>query len=255
MKIQTLEISNFKGMKKFKIENLPDIVVLTGGSGVGKIISTLGHILFKRGTNITDRTTCHFTSSVFQSHELVHNNSNTCEIFAKFELAQSDKDYLRGKHICNDTSSEHEAFVKLNKEGQVIEERCSEESPYLLGGYEKYSDDCDIDRFDCIGSTRNFRFAQNGVMNNTRDPPLRPKRVLSMQEKSIRLKENLILAGAKTVHHSQDSVDNDTQVTKEDLVTILEPFQKIFNDIKFSPNFEYMKSSRAGQIIDIDKFS
>lgn len=36
MKIQTLEIGNFKGMKKFNIENLPDIVVLTGESGSGK---------------------------------------------------------------------------------------------------------------------------------------------------------------------------------------------------------------------------
>jgi predicted ATPase len=36
MKIQTLEINNFKGLKKFKIENLPDFVVLTGESGAGK---------------------------------------------------------------------------------------------------------------------------------------------------------------------------------------------------------------------------
>jgi hypothetical protein len=187
---------------------------------------------------------------------LVHNNSNSCEIIAKFELAQSDKDYLHGKHICDDTSLEHEAYIKLNKEGKVLEQRCSDELRTLFIAYERYHDYCDIDRFDYIGSSRNFRSSQNEVTSNSGGLPLRSKRILSMEEKSIRLKENLNLAKAEVINYIQNNFDKNMQLTKEDLLTILKPVQKIFNDIKLTFTCtQVMKDSPEGQYIDVDNLS
>ena len=130
---------------------------------------------------------------------------------------------MRVRHSCDNTNLEHEAYIKLNKEGQVLEERCSDELRALLTIYERYNDYCGINRLDYIGSSRNFRFAQNGVTTDVEGHPLRSKSNLSMEEKSIRLKENLIFAEAEAIHNIQYNFDKNLQVTKEDLLTILKP--------------------------------
>ena len=87
MKIQTLEIRNFKGMKKFKIENLPDIVVLTGGSGAGKSSILLAISCLKEKLITPFQQADSHVSPVFQSRELVNNNSNSCEILVRFQIS------------------------------------------------------------------------------------------------------------------------------------------------------------------------
>ena len=55
-----------------------------------------------------------------------------------------------------------------------------------------------------------------------------------MEEKLIRLKENLIFAKAEVIDHIQNDFDKNMRVTKEDLYAILKPIQKIFKDNKFT---------------------
>jgi AAA15 family ATPase/GTPase len=95
MKIQTLEINNFRGLKKFKIENLPNFVVLTDESAAGKSSILRAITYLKENIISPDRQPKTCTSSDSQCHELVNNNSSTCEISAKFELNQLETDYLR----------------------------------------------------------------------------------------------------------------------------------------------------------------
>lgn len=117
-----------------------------------------------------------------QCQELVNNNSSTCEISAKFELDQLEIDYLRRKNSCDNTSLVNNAYIKLNTQGQIIEHKCSTALPTLLKLYDKYNDDLNIDRFDCIGPSRSFYSVQNDVVGNTRHLPSRSKRILSMEE-------------------------------------------------------------------------
>lgn len=117
---------NFRGLKKFKIENLPNFVVLTGESAEC-------HNVLKENIISPDRQPKTCTSSDPQCHGLVNNNSITCEISAKFELGQLEMDYLRRKNRCDTTSLANNAYIKDNY------------------------NDINIDRFDCISPSRSAR--------------------------------------------------------------------------------------------------
>jgi hypothetical protein len=54
-----------------------------------------------------------------------------------------------------------------------------------------------------------------------------------MEEKLIRVKENIVLAKAEAFDHILNKFDNNTQVTSEDVFEILKPIKKLLNDIEF----------------------
>lgn len=76
MKIQTLEINNFKGLKKFKIENLPDFVVLTGESGAGKSSILYAITYLKTIINRKQRTLLVFKPSSSDNMKYLNDQSN-----------------------------------------------------------------------------------------------------------------------------------------------------------------------------------
>jgi predicted ATP-binding protein involved in virulence len=140
LKIKTLTISNFKGLKRFKIDELPDFVVLTDQCRVGKssILQTISYLIEK--VIYPDRQHNNCTSLISHCHDLVNSDSNACEISAKFEMEQLEMDYLQGKRQLR--------YFKLNKEGEILEDRCSTALRTLLN----YGIRSIIERFDYIGS-------------------------------------------------------------------------------------------------------
>lgn len=121
---------------------------------------------------------------------------------------------MRRKNSCDNTSLVNSAYIKLNKEGRLIEHNFSTALPTLLKLYDKDNYDSHIDRFDCIGPSRSFYSVQSGAVGKTRDLPLQSKRILSIEEKLIRVKENIVLAKAEAFDHFLSKFDNNTQVKK-----------------------------------------
>ena len=121
----------------------------------------------------------------------------------------------------------------MNKEGRIIEPKCSPLLSTLLKLYYKYNDDFNIDSFYCIDPSRSFYSVQSDAVGKTRHRPSRSKRILSMEEKLIRVKENIVLAKAEAFDHILNKFDNNTQVTSEDVFEILKPIKKLLNDIEF----------------------
>jgi recombinational DNA repair ATPase RecF len=111
LKIQTLLISNFKGSKSFRIENMPNFVHLVGGNGVGKS-SRLQAISCLKQKMISPNVEPN-------ASELVYEGSNSCNTSAVFHLAQSEIDYLQGTCHRNDIGVEHFTYVELNRRGEV----------------------------------------------------------------------------------------------------------------------------------------
>jgi len=76
MRIQSLQIRNFKGLKDFQIQNLPNLVVLTGANGGGKT-SILGAISRLKETILSPHRQLNNSKlAALNSQELVYHNSD-----------------------------------------------------------------------------------------------------------------------------------------------------------------------------------
>ena len=73
-----------------------------------------------------------------------------------------------------------------------------------------------------------------------------------MEEKLIRVKENIVLGKAEAFDHILSKFDKNAQVTKEDLFEILNPIKKLLKDIEFTKYAQLVRNSSGGQFLDID---
>lgn len=207
---------------------MPDFVVITGESGAGKSSILEAITYLKERVIKPDRQPNTCTSSISQCHELVYNNSNTCKISAKFELSQSEMVFLRRKYGCDATSLIHNAYIRLNKDGQIIEHKCSDGLRALLKFYNKYNDRSNIARFDRIGPFKTFYPVESDTINKVGDLRSRSKGIFPIEEKLARVKENFVFAKAEAFDHIQNMFDKNMQVTKEDVFENLKTNSKTF---------------------------
>ena len=64
-----------------------------------------------------------------------------------------------------------------------------------------------------------------------------------MEEKMLRVKENVILVKAEAFDHILNKVDKNKQVTKEDVFEILKPIKNLLNDIEYTKYTQLMRNT------------
>jgi AAA15 family ATPase/GTPase len=120
MRISHLRIENFKNLKLFEMDQIPDIIVLGGPNGVGK--SSVFEAIGFAKERIQPYYSTQFADQL--KKKVVSANADFAKIEIIFQLSKEELEYLQSSH---NNQEQYVLKLKIDKMGNVMEQHCPED--------------------------------------------------------------------------------------------------------------------------------
>ena len=222
MRIEELEIQNFKGLKNVCMTNIPNIVVIAGPTGVGK-------------SSILEAIAC-FKEKTAPYHSwnkpgLVCIDSTIAEIKITFQLFPEDLEYLLGVHKMDNVEAKQTGSIKIAPNGSLIENNVPKPLKILLSLYDRINYPS-MGIFEYLNPYRLLKSKELNSLNlsslTTQEEKIR--RITYIDQKFDQTKDYL----AQLRFHDLQNLDkklNEGQekISKTEVGDSLKPIKDIFN--------------------------
>jgi len=226
MKIIDLRIKNYKCLVDFELLDAPDVVVLAGPNGTGKS-SVLEAILFFK-----ERIGAYYSWEL--PGTIVNATAPFAEISIKFKVFPEEIEYLKKLHNRELEGDTLEGWIKIGKNGNLIESKIPNELSILLRTY-RNEDFPNVGIFDFYNPNRfmgrkELRSITVGAFDDREE---KRRRVTFLPGIKFNLtKDYLAQCALGDLQTLQRKVRKEqVKVGPEDLSDSLEPIKSIFNNL------------------------
>ncbi len=230
MKITKLKITDFKALRHFEMEDIPDIVVLGGPNGVGKsaVLEAISYLKTNLGPY-------HGGFSRDKLKQVVTTNAEYAEINATFRLHRDEVEYIQKiQPIPLPLSGDHElsGAVRIFPDGKPQVIKRDDPLPNLLGLYDRH-------RYPQIGIVEHLdphrqlppKAISSLSLKGFDDPEEKQRRIIKTDTKFALTKNYLVQLATADAFSVLSAVQQGEQVSSKGIPDSLLPIKEIFDNL------------------------
>jgi len=240
MKIKDLIIKNYKCLVDFELVDAPDVVVLAGPNGTGKSSVLEAIVFFKERFGPYHGWTLPGT--------VVNTAAEFAEISVRFKVFPEEVGYLESVHNRKLASDELEGWIKVAKNGNVIESRVPRELSLMMSAY-RNKDFPNIGVFDFYSP---YRFIGRKELRSitvgafTDEEEKRRRITFSPSEKFALTKDYLAQCAMGDLQTLYIKVRKErAKVGFEDMPDSLDSIKRVFNNLLAPKKFKEVDFSKS----------